>query len=97
MLAAKTLKNTSLTFDNLGTVTTNQTLLLANGNVQELTLGASIAISAITGPGGAVACDLTLYIKQDVQRRAVHHHLLAGVGHLARRQRTHDPVGAPAR
>lgn len=63
-LITKTLKNTTTTFDNLGTVTTAQSLATSNGNVQEFTLGASIAVSALTGPGGSNACDLTLYIKQ---------------------------------
>ena len=63
-LTTKTLKNTSLTFSQLGTVATSQSLSCANGNVQELTLGTSVTISSISGPGGTAACDLTLYIKQ---------------------------------
>ena len=63
-LTTKTLKNTSLTFNQLGTVSTSQSISCANGNVQEFTLGTSVTISSVTGPGGTVACDLTLYIVQ---------------------------------
>lgn len=42
----------------------NTTVTLANGNVQQLTLGASTTIS-LTGAAAGVACSLSLYIIQD--------------------------------